>query len=88
MVHVRINERETNPNPHINFITALPSVNPAETEDARQLLRALAAQVRPMMKTHGFEVNSLEEVRGQLVSKVLLFKLWWLVVRTQPSFCW
>lgn len=60
MVHLRLNERETNPNPHINFISALPGVDP---EDARQLLRALAAQVRPVMKAHGFAVNSLEEVR-------------------------
>lgn len=63
MVHVRLNERETNPNPHINFITALPMPDAAEQEEARQLLRALAAQVRPIMKAHGFVVNSLEEVR-------------------------
>ncbi|PCH42161.1 WLM-domain-containing protein [Wolfiporia cocos MD-104 SS10] len=61
MVHVRLNERETNPNPHINFITALPEQDPAAQEDARQLLRALAAQVRPVMKAHGFVVNSFEE---------------------------
>lgn len=62
MVHVRLNERETNPNPHINFITALPAVDAAVQEDARQLLRALAAQVKPVMKAHGFVVNSFEEV--------------------------
>ena len=62
MVHHRVNEREANPNPHINFITPLPGVTPAVTEDAKQLLRALAAQVRPVMKAHGFEVNSFEEV--------------------------
>ncbi|KZT73002.1 WLM-domain-containing protein [Daedalea quercina L-15889] len=61
MVHVRLNERETNPNPQINFITALPMPDAAEQEEARQLLRALAAQVRPIMKAHGFAVNSLEE---------------------------
>ncbi|KAF9820906.1 hypothetical protein IEO21_01133 [Rhodonia placenta] len=61
MVHVRLNEREPNPNPHVNFITPLPSADPAVQEDARQLLRALAAQVRPVMKAHGFAVNSLEE---------------------------
>jgi hypothetical protein len=54
MVH-RINEKEANPNPHINFITA-------SQEDGHQLLLALAAQARPVMKTHGFAVNSLEEV--------------------------
>ena len=61
MVHVRLNLAESNPNHHINFITALPT-NPEQQEEARQLLRALAAQVRPVMKAHGFAVNSLEEV--------------------------
>jgi len=63
MVHLRLNETEANPNPHVNFITALPTHEKEDQEDARQLLRALAAQVRPVMKTHGFVVNSLEEVR-------------------------
>lgn len=62
MVHVRINEREVNPNPHVNFISVLPMVNATLEDDARQLMRALAAQVRPVMKAHGFTVNSLEEV--------------------------
>lgn len=57
MVHLRLKERESNPNPNVNFITPLPDDN----DDARQLLRALAAQVRPVMKAHGFVVNSLEE---------------------------
>ncbi|TFK92648.1 WLM-domain-containing protein [Polyporus arcularius HHB13444] len=61
MVHVRLNERETNPNPHINFITPLRMADPAAEEEARQLLRALAAQVRPIMKAQGFTVNSFEE---------------------------
>ncbi|KAF9500107.1 WLM-domain-containing protein [Pleurotus eryngii] len=61
MVHHRLNERESNPNPHVNFITALPAIDHEEQESARQLLRALAAQVRPVMKSHGFEINSLEE---------------------------
>jgi hypothetical protein len=67
MVHTRLNERETNPNPCINFITALPMPDAESVgqEDARQLLRALAAQVRPVMKAHGFSVNSLEEVGAQ-----------------------
>jgi hypothetical protein len=63
MVHLRLNETETNPNPHVNFITALSMADSGEQERARQLLRALAAQVRPIMKAHGFVVNSLEEVR-------------------------
>ncbi|RPD60107.1 WLM-domain-containing protein [Lentinus tigrinus ALCF2SS1-6] len=61
MVHVRLNEREANPNPHINFITPLKMMDSEVEEQARQLLRALAAQVRPIMKAHGFVVNSLEE---------------------------
>lgn len=59
MVHVRLNEKESNPNAHINFITPLPA---DDEDDARQLLRALAAQVRPVMKQHGFSINSFEEV--------------------------
>jgi hypothetical protein len=62
MVHTRLNEREINPNPHINFITPLPNSNAEAQEEARQILRALAAQVRPIMKAHGFAVNSFEEV--------------------------
>ncbi|EIM91267.1 WLM-domain-containing protein [Stereum hirsutum FP-91666 SS1] len=62
MVHNRLNENETNPNPNINFITALPTPHdPQQQEHARQLLRALAAQVKPVMKAHGFVVNSFEE---------------------------
>lgn len=67
MVHNRFNEREVHPNAHINFITVLPAPDvpaPYSTEDARQLLRALAAQVRPIMKRYGFAVNSFEEVRS------------------------
>ena len=67
MVHLRLNETEANPNPHINFITALPASTSAETESARQLLRALAAQVKPIMKAHGFVVNSFEEYENNKV---------------------
>jgi DNA-dependent metalloprotease WSS1 len=49
MVHLRVNERESNPNPHVNFIRPLPG-DPESQENANQLLRALAAQVRPVMK--------------------------------------
>ncbi|KZV97438.1 WLM-domain-containing protein [Exidia glandulosa HHB12029] len=60
MVHYRLNEREVNPNNFINFIVPLP----ARDEDyARELLRALAAQVKPVMKAHGYTVNSFEEAR-------------------------
>lgn len=63
MPHVRLNEREANPNPYVNFITPLPGRDDADEEDARQLLRALAAQVKPIMKAHGLAVNTLNEVR-------------------------
>ena len=75
MVHLRLNEHEANPNPHVNFISALSMPDPHEQERARQLLRALAAQVRPVMKAHGFVVNSLEEVRR------VVELLWWIFVR-------
>ncbi len=64
MVHLRFNESEPNPNPHVNFITALRTADSREQERARQLLRTLAAQVKPIMKDHGLVVNSLEEVCG------------------------
>lgn len=69
MVHVRINEKEANPNPHVNFIAPLRFNDAAAEEEARQLLRALAAQVRPIMKTEGFVVNSLEEVRARVLQR-------------------
>jgi hypothetical protein len=55
MVHLRLNAREANPNPHINWINALPQSQPSQdaTNAAQELLRALAAQVRPVMKKHG-----------------------------------
>ncbi|KIK93501.1 hypothetical protein PAXRUDRAFT_144947 [Paxillus rubicundulus Ve08.2h10] len=61
MVHLRINEREPNPNPYVNFITVLPMGDTIVEDSAHQLLRALAAQVKPVMKAHSFVVNSLEE---------------------------
>ncbi|KAI6113718.1 WLM-domain-containing protein [Pisolithus croceorrhizus] len=61
MVHIRINEKKANPNPHVNFISVLPVGDTAAEDQARQVLEALAAQVKPIMKKHGFAVNSLEE---------------------------
>lgn len=63
---LRLNAKTVSPNPYFNFITVLPlsfSVPglPSQ-EDAKQLLQALAAQVRPLCKKHGFQVNSFEEV--------------------------
>lgn len=78
MVHLRLNEKEANPNPHINFISALKA-DAEDEEDARRLLRALAAQVRPVMKAHGFGVNSFEEVRSSFQSSRL--------TRSYPAIC-
>lgn len=61
MVHIRINEKKANPNPHVSFISVLPVGDTAAEDQARQVLEALAAQVKPIMKKHGFAVNSLEE---------------------------
>ncbi len=88
MVHVRLNEKEANPNQHVNFITALPCPNAQNQEDARQYLRALAAQVRPIMKDHGLTVNSLEEGRLYLlVNSQDLLKTFELV-RAQHGLRW
>jgi hypothetical protein len=61
MVHLRLNANEANPNDAVNFITALPARTAAAETAARELLRALAAQVKPIMKAHGLVVNSFEE---------------------------
>ncbi|KAL9714137.1 hypothetical protein Ac2012v2_002446, partial [Leucoagaricus gongylophorus] len=52
-VYLHLNEKEPNPNPFINLITALPMPDAQDSERARQLLRALAAQVQLVMKAHG-----------------------------------
>jgi hypothetical protein len=83
MVHLRLNKTETNPNPHINFITALPG-GLEEQEEARQLLRALAAQVRPVMKAHGFVVNSFEEVRASF-APLFCESLSWTLTQIMPA---
>ena len=67
MVQARYNEKEPNPNPNVNFIRSLPD-KPERQEEARQLLRALAAQVKPIMKERGLVVNSFEEVSAALGS--------------------
>lgn len=59
MVHLRLNDPDTSRNRHINYITVLPQY--ADHEEARQRLLQLAAQVKPVMKAHGFQINSLEE---------------------------
>ena len=85
MVHVRLNERETNPNPHINFITALPMPAAAENEEEPKLLSAIAEQVRPIMKAHGFVVNSLEEVRSACFAVVGMGRTDCATVRVQQG---
>ncbi|GAA6061568.1 hypothetical protein JCM10212_001100 [Sporobolomyces blumeae] len=57
--HERINAREANPNDNIVFIRALESY--PDHEEALNLLKALAAQFKPVMKEWGFGVNSLVE---------------------------
>ncbi|CBQ68703.1 conserved hypothetical protein [Sporisorium reilianum SRZ2] len=59
MVHLRLNDPDTSRNRHINYITALPQY--ANHEQAHHRLQQLAAQVQPVMKKHGFQINSLEE---------------------------
>jgi hypothetical protein len=56
MVFIRYNATEANPNPHINFITALKDRGPEDEALAVKILRALAAQVRPVMKKYGFVI--------------------------------
>lgn len=77
MVHLRLNEKESRPNEYINFINQLPSADGCEpsSADAKELLRALAAQVKPLMKDHDFTVNSLEEVRWDGILPLLLLLL-------------
>lgn len=59
MVHLRLNDPDTSRNKNINYVTALPQY--ADCEQARHRLLQLAAQVHPVMKAHGFQINSLEE---------------------------
>lgn len=72
MSHLRLNAKTTSPNPYFNFITALPSFLNApglpSQQNAKELLDALAAQVRPICKKHGFNVNSFEEVSSEPLS--------------------
>ncbi|PWN53199.1 WLM-domain-containing protein [Violaceomyces palustris] len=59
MVHLCFNDKNTSRNEYINFITALPQY--PDVDQARHRLEQLAAMVKPVMKAHGFEINSLEE---------------------------
>lgn len=59
MVHLRLNDPDTSRNKLINYITSLPQYDDAD--QAHHRLQQLAAQVQPVMKKHGFQINSLEE---------------------------
>ncbi|KAI6029124.1 WLM-domain-containing protein [Pisolithus microcarpus] len=59
MVHIRINEQKANPNPYVNFISTLPVGDATAEDQACQVLEALAAQLKPIMKKHRFTVNKL-----------------------------
>ncbi|KAG9082644.1 hypothetical protein FS749_006697 [Ceratobasidium sp. UAMH 11750] len=71
MPHLRLNTKTGSPNPYFNFTSALPSFLKApglpSQENAMELLDALAAQVRPICKKHGFAVNSFEEYEHNTV---------------------
>lgn len=58
MVHLRLNERDTQRNPYINFVRALPG---PEAEQAEHRLQQIAALFKPIMASYGFTLNSLEE---------------------------
>ncbi|KAH8081874.1 WLM domain-containing protein [Filobasidium floriforme] len=55
----KINAREVDPNPHILFTSVLE--RKPNAEQALRMMKALAAQVRPLMQRHGIKVNSFEE---------------------------
>ncbi|GAA5976494.1 hypothetical protein JCM11641_001320 [Rhodosporidiobolus odoratus] len=57
--HQRINPKRPDPNPNITFIRALEGL--PDSDRALEILEALAAQFRPIMKNWGFGVNSLVE---------------------------
>lgn len=71
MVVHRINaSQHEHPNPYINFIGVLgdgptdklsKSKTYDDTESARHIMRAIAAQVVPIMKAHGMGLNSFNE---------------------------
>ncbi|GAA5839798.1 hypothetical protein JCM11251_001218 [Rhodosporidiobolus azoricus] len=57
--HERINAREPDPNHYITFIRSLEGL--PDSEKALKILKAIAAQFKPIMKEWGFGVNSLVE---------------------------
>ncbi|GAA6040687.1 hypothetical protein JCM8097_000876 [Rhodosporidiobolus ruineniae] len=57
--HRRFNNPRPDPNPNITFIRVLEDL--PDSGRAQELLEAIAAQFRPIMKEYGFGVNSLVE---------------------------
>ncbi|KAM0754662.1 WLM-domain-containing protein [Meredithblackwellia eburnea MCA 4105] len=57
--HLKLNNPNVDPNPDITFIRELKQK--PNSEKARQLLDAVAAQFKPITKKFGFGVNSFEE---------------------------
>ncbi|EIN09688.1 WLM-domain-containing protein [Punctularia strigosozonata HHB-11173 SS5] len=51
----------SNPTPCIGSTNPLPSTTLTSEDDARRLIRALVAQVEPVMRAHGLVVNDLAE---------------------------
>ncbi|WRT64221.1 uncharacterized protein IL334_001150 [Kwoniella shivajii] len=56
---LRLNERHANPNPYIIFIRSLAKKK--DTTDAEDILKAVAAQMKPIMKERFMQVHTLEE---------------------------
>ncbi|OWZ61386.1 hypothetical protein AYX15_06394 [Cryptococcus neoformans] len=56
---LRLNERQANPNPYVVFIRSLQ--NKADHTDAEDILRAVAAQMRTIMKERFMQIGTLEE---------------------------
>ncbi|WVQ85288.1 hypothetical protein IAT38_007453 [Cryptococcus sp. DSM 104549] len=56
---LRLNERQANPNPYVIFIRALQ--NKKDHADAEDILKAVAAQMRTIMKERFMQVHTLEE---------------------------
>ncbi|KAK6905792.1 hypothetical protein I203_106623 [Kwoniella mangroviensis CBS 8507] len=56
---LRLNERQANPNPYIIFIRSLQ--NKKDHTDAEDILKAVAAQMRTIMRERFMQVHTLEE---------------------------
>lgn len=59
-IHTRLNDPDTQRNPYINFVEALPQSDGSEQE-ALERLQTVCAMLKPLMGQHGFKVNTLQE---------------------------